>query len=61
MPGRHVLVPIQDSDPRAPLQALPAVEEPTEDPLGHRPGGDQKATGLRQEEGPRQDRGAVRR
>jgi len=49
-------VPIQDPDLRASLQELPAVEDPTEDPLGHRPGGDRKATGPRPEEGPHQDR-----
>jgi len=38
-------MPVQDPDPRAPIQKLPAVEKPTEDPLGHHPAGDQKAIG----------------
>jgi len=29
------VVPIQDPDPRAPLQELPAMEEPAEYLLGH--------------------------
>jgi len=36
-----LVVPIQDPDPRTPLQELPAVEEPAEDPLDQRSGGNQ--------------------
>jgi len=37
------VTPVQDPDLRIPLQKLPAVEEPAEDPLGHRLGGSQEA------------------
>ena len=36
---RNPQMPLQDPDPRTPLQELPAVEEPAEDPLGVTPQG----------------------
>ena len=45
-----LVVSVQDPDSRTPLQELPAVEEPAEDPLGHRPGGKQEAPRPSQEQ-----------
>jgi len=45
-PGREVLVvPIQQPDPRTPVQALPSVAMPAENPLGGRLRRDQAAPG----------------
>ena len=45
-PGREVMmVPIQHTDPRSPVQELPSVAMPAEKPLGSRLRRDQKAPG----------------
>jgi len=53
-----LVVPVQDPDPRTPLQEeLPAVEEPAEDSLGYRPRRDKKAPGPGPHQRPHQDSG----
>jgi len=43
--GRHLLVVlVQHPDPGASVQELPPMEEPAEDPLEDRPGGDEEAS-----------------
>ena len=60
--GRHLLVvPVQHPDPGAPVQELPPMEKPAEDPLDGRPEGDKEAPRPHTGQGPYQHRGAARR
>ena len=52
-----LVVPVQDPGLRTSLQELPAVEEPAEDPLGHRP---EETPRPSPGQGSYQDHGAVR-